>query len=283
MAVFQWTGAIQLGAFITVPVRAKSAVKTEDLSFGMAHVCVAGTPATADTEAVPAVTGNAGYTQDWMCKGCGEKIGRGDTIKVWKGIPVDTDYLASLKAASSKIIVLDGLVPAAQIDPRYYMQSYDVTPEEGGEKAYVLLVKLLERSGRVAVGRAIMQERETIVTLRPRDGILALEVMYWPEDLTRAGRDQAARDAIANVVISDAELKVGDQLVKLLAKDFDPAAYTNAYADRVKAYLTSLEDGTQAPALPATSAPRESIDLLKALEMAVAAAGNTAVPAEQVA
>lgn len=259
MSVFQWKGSIQLGAFVSIPVRAKAAVSTEGISFEMLH----------DS---PECAGNAGFTQDWHCKGCGEKISRSDTRKGWKGTPVDKEYLDSLKAEKSSVIELDGLVPAEQIDPRYYERSYDVTPEEGGEKAYVLLQKLLEQSGRVAIGKAVMRDTEQIVTIRPRDGILALETMYWPADLTRAGRDQAARERIKDIEVSDAELTLGKQLVKMLAKDFEPANYKNVYAERVLAYLKTVEDGTVAPPAPKPVAPSGGMDLMKALEAALAAA-----------
>jgi DNA end-binding protein Ku len=261
MSVFQWKGSIQLGAFIAIPVQAKAAVKTEDIAFQMLH----------DS---PECAGGAGYTQDWHCKGCGEKISRSDTRKGWQGKPVDKEYLDSLKAEKSSVIELDGLVPAEQIDPRYYETSYDITPAEGGEKAYVLLQKLLERSGRVAVGKAVMRDREQIVTIRPRDGILALETMYWPEDLTRAGRDQAARERIKDVEVSAAELALGDQLVTMLAKDFDPANYQNVYAQRVLDYLKTVEDGTVAPPAPKPVAASGGLDLLAALQAAIAASGK---------
>jgi len=182
MPAFQWGGTIAFGAFVNIPVRAKAAVKTEKIAFNMLH---------AECGLGDGQHGQAGYSQDWGCQGCGEKISRSDTIRGWKGMAVDSDYLATLKAEKSKTIEIDGLVPAEQIDPRYFEASYDVTPEEGGEKAYVLLLRLLERSGRVAIGKAVMGDRENIVTIRPRDGILSMELMFWPEDLTRAGRDQS--------------------------------------------------------------------------------------------
>jgi DNA end-binding protein Ku len=262
MAAFQWRGSLQLGAFISIPVQAKAAVATEGIAFQMLH----------DD---PECSGSAGYTQDWFCKGCGEKIDRSATRKGWKGTAVDKEYLDSLKAEKSGVIDLDGLVPAEQIDPRYFAKSYDITPAEGGEKAYVLLQKLLERSGKVAVGKAVMRDTEEIVTVRPRDGILALEVMFWPADLTRAGRDQAARERIKDVVVSEAELALGDQLVKILAKDFTPESYQNDYAEKVHAYLATVEAGEATPPMPKpVAATGTGIDLMAALQAAIAAAGT---------
>lgn len=273
MAVFQWGGSIQFGPFISIPVRAKAAVKTESLSLNMLH---------------KGCGGAMGYKQDWGCANgadcptatvdpeTGEIVNhltRSDSQKGWKGNFVDEEYLKSLKAERSKVIEIDGLVPADQIDPRYYEASYDVTPEEGGEKAYVLFLRLLERSGKVAIGKAVLSDRENIVTIRPRDGVLAMEVMYWPEDLTRAGRDLLARERIANVTVTEQELSIGDQLVAMMSKDFDPTQYRNAYAERVLEYLKSVEDGTAAPAPVETATPKpQGMDLLAALQASLGAA-----------
>lgn len=272
MSVFQWKGSIQFGAFVTIPVRAKKAVSHEDLSFSMIH---------------EGCGGAMGYTQDWFCKAgedctarhadpeTGEitvdEVGRGDSAKGWHGVAVDEEYLKSLKADKSSVIALDGLVPAAQIDPRFFDSSYDVTPEEGGEKPYVLLQKLLERSGKVAIGTAVMRDREQIVTIRPRDGILSLETCHWPEDLTRAERDKPARERIANVVVTEAELALGDQLVTMLSKQFDPTQYRDVYAERVKAYLDTIEAGTDRPVVVAAKAPEKGMDLLAQLQAAITA------------
>lgn len=263
MAIFQWSGSIQFGAFVSIPVRIKAAVKEETLAFQMLH---------------DGCNGQLGYAQDWYCKAresdaCGapdEVISRSSSVKGWTGKPVDVAQLDALKAAKSKLIDLDGLVPAEQIDPRYYAQSYDVTPEEGGEKSYVLLLKLLERSNRVAIGKAAFGDQESIVTIRPRDGVLALELMYWPEDLTRAGRDAAAREIVAHVKVTEPELQLGDKLVEFMSKDFDPSAYKNEVAENIKAYLKTVEDGEAAPPVPkSVEAAGGGLDLLAALQASI--------------
>lgn len=285
MGVFQWKGSIQFGAFVTIPVRAKKAVAPgESLSLEMLH---------------EGCGGNMGYTQEWYCKAGSEcpaavvdeetgevkfNVSRSDSVKGYHGHLVDEEYLKSLKADKSSVISLDGLVPAEQIDPRYFAESYDVTPEEGGEKAYVLLQKLMERSGKVAIGTAVMRDREQIVTIRPRDGIIAMETMYWPEDLTRAERDKPARERIADVVVTDAELALGDQLVGMLSKDFDPTQYKDVYAERVKAYLDTVDAGEDAPALPvAAKSADKGMDLLAQLQAAITASKESEVAAAKIA
>lgn len=271
MAFFQWQGSVQFGAFVSIPVRVKSAVRPEKLAFTMLHQCEDGT------------YGNAGYSQDWACQKCSTHlVGKADTVRGWKGLPVDDEYLQSLKLEKSKLIELDGLVPADQIDPRYYANSYDVTPEEGGEKAYILLVKVLERSGRVALGTGVFGDQESIVVVRPKDGLLVMELCYWPDDLTRGKGDALAKERTKDVVVSEQELALGDQLAAVMARDFDPSTYRNEVVENMKAYLQSVEDGEAAPVAHTAIQPAGvGLDLMAALTATIAAADAAKAPVKK--
>jgi len=108
----------------------------------------------------------------------------------------------------------------------------------------VLFTRLLERSNRVAIGKVVNGGKEAIVTIRPRDGVLAMDLMWWPDEL-KGNVD--AKAAVAGIEISEPMLKMGDQLVKMMAKDFEPAKYVNEYAVAVAGYLDQLKNGV-APA-----------------------------------
>ena len=51
---------------------------------------------------------------------------------------------------------------------------------EGTLRAYRLLVEVMERSGRVALGRFVMRTKEYLAAVRARDGALALTTMRSP-------------------------------------------------------------------------------------------------------
>ena len=73
--------------------------------------------------------------------------------------------------------------PADQVDPILWNRSYYVEPEPAGARAYVLLRDALDRSGKVAVTKVALRQRESLATLRTRDGLLVLETMLWPDEV----------------------------------------------------------------------------------------------------
>jgi DNA end-binding protein Ku len=223
-----WSGSVRFG-LIQFPIKAKAAVKETKFGFNYHH---------ADEKCLGRLAQD-GY----VCTGCGEKVAKSETVKGYNGIaPVDTAYLESLSFEKNPVMELDGIVPAEQIDPRYYQKSYDVLPDKGGEKPYALFTKLLEESDQVAIGKVVMGGKEFIVTLRPRDEILAMEVMYWPEEL-KSSAD--AKAAIADVEVSESELELGRKLMAQMQTKFDPSKYQNVLAQQVGEYLERLQAGQE--------------------------------------
>lgn len=252
----RWKGSVKFGPLLQFPVIANSAVRETKFAFNQHH----------------AECGGRVRQGKSVCEGCGELLEKDQIVRGYNGVPgVDEEYLDQLKAEKTALLELDGLVPAVQIDPRYYQKSYDVAPDKGGEKAYVLFLRLLERSGRVAIGKVVMSEKEFIVTVRPRDGVLSMEVMYWPEELLASG---SAKAAIDGVEVSEAELAMGDQLVKFLSKDFDPSSYKNEWAAQMAEYLDSFTAGHQPAALPKPRPSSPALSLEEALAQSLAALGG---------
>jgi DNA end-binding protein Ku len=248
---FRWKGAVQFGPLIQFNVTAKSAVKAVEFRFNKHHAECGGRLA------------QGGMT----CTACGQTdVQTDEIVRGYEGVsPVDEDYLEQMQREKSPVLELDGLVPQSQIDPRYFQKSYDVTPDKGSEKPYVLFLRLLEDLQRVAVGKVVMSGKEFIVVFRPHAGILAMEVLYWPEELVAGAEAEAA---IEGVSISKKELALGRQLAEAMATDFDPTAYRNEFAIDMQTYLDGFVNGAQPT--PITSKPRVS-RAAQSLEDALAA------------
>lgn len=250
-----WNGAIRFGPMLQFPVKAKAAVRPTTFAFNMHH----------GQEGCFARLHQGAYVCD-----NGHDVPREEVVKGFNGIaPIDEAYLDSLGYEKNPVMELDGWVPAEQIDPRYYQKSYDVIADKGGERAYVLFLKLLTEAKRVAIGKVVMGGKEYIVTIRPRDGILAMEVMYWPDEI-KSNAD--AKASIASVEVSAAELKMGREMVKFLHKDFDPGAYQNLLALATADYLEAIQAGqAPVPITPKSSAVPMAGSLEDMLKASVAA------------
>lgn len=252
----RFKGSVQLGPLISFPIIAKAAVREEKFSFNRhcaEHGCRTqmGKP---------------------VCIDGGEELEDEQIVRGYGGVAgIDEEYLASLSAVKSPILALDGFVPAEDVEVRFYQKSYDVVPDKGGEKAYRLMLALMEESGKVALGRVVMLDKEYLTVLRPRDGVIAMELLYWPSELLS---NAEAKAAVVSTAVSEQELTLGRQLVTMMSKPFEPEMLTNEYAARVGEYLAAFVEGQTPAEAPAPRLSHKSVmSLADSLTAALAAAG----------
>ena len=69
-----------------------------------------------------------------------------------------------------------------QIDAVQMGKPYYCDPT-GDAKPYVLLRDALENAERVAVVKVALRQRERLAMLRPRDGVLVLQTLLWPDEV----------------------------------------------------------------------------------------------------
>ena len=102
----------------------------------------------------------------------------------------------------------------------------------------------MEESGRAALGRFVLSTKEHLVLLRPTGGMLALETLYYPEDVRiRDQREVAER--LEGVEVSKEELAMAEQLVEGLAKPFKPEEYPNETRAALLEFLEAKAAGEE--------------------------------------
>src|SRR5207244_9586267 len=101
--------------------------------------------------------------------------------------------------------------------------SYYLEPDETGVKPYALLLKVLEKKNVTGVASIAIRNKESLCALRPMDGTLLLETLYYPDEIRE--REMTA----PQVLVNDRELAVASTLVDALAEPFDPSKYTDHY------------------------------------------------------
>jgi DNA end-binding protein Ku len=187
---------------------------------------------------------------------------------------LDPDELRALRPEQTQTIEIEEFVDLAVIDPVYFEKSYHVAPKRGvgAEKPYALLVMAMERAGKVAIGRFVLRTKEYLAAIRPTQGALMLETLFFADEV----RGQAEIENLpVEAPVADRELKVAEQLIALLETDWDPARHRDAYRERV---LDLIRSGAPArvaspePAALAEAAGTRIPDLLEALRRSVEAA-----------
>ncbi|MGC4118794.1 MAG: Ku protein [Myxococcales bacterium] len=182
-------------------------------------------------------------------------------------VPFTEDELKKLEAARTSSLELVEFVPEGSVDFVYQEKAYYLGPDKGGERAYQLLVKALERAGKVAVGRYWTHGKQQLVLLRPyRSKGLLLTYAYYAHEVHPF--DEVELGPVAT--FKDLEMELADKLVEQLSVPaFEPKKYRDEYEERVVAAAKQKIAGQEIHvATEAAEAP--IIDLFEALKRSLA-------------
>ncbi|WP_131784920.1 Ku protein [Protofrankia symbiont of Coriaria ruscifolia] len=258
-----WKGAISFG-LVRIPVRLYSATEDRDVSF---HQVRRWDGSRIRYQRVAAADG-AEVPYSEIAKGY--ELPSGETV-----VLTDDDF-ANLPLPTSHTIDVLEFVPLAQVDPIYFAKSYYVEPDRTGVRSYVLLRDALARSGRVALVKIALRQREQLATLRIRGGVLVLSTMVWPDEVRRPDFPFLGD----KVDVGPQELVMAQTLIETLSDDFDPSPYTDGYRQALQALIDAKASGEKVMAPPVeseTATPTD--DLVAVLAASVAEAHRNRQPA----
>jgi DNA end-binding protein Ku len=291
MAKAVWTGSLSFG-LVNIPVRLYPATEPKDVRFHLTdsqgrrvryrRFVPAEEPAelewsATETEASaapeeaperqpdPATTTRDASPRD--VEVAFEDLMRGYETDDGRVVLMSRDEVEAARPERSRVIEIEDFVALSDIDPVYFEKSYHLAPRPGGEKPYELLLRAMERAGRVGIGRFVLRTKPHLVAIRPTEGVLGLETMFFADEV-RDGRELVSRASGAEV--SDRELQMAEMLIETLNTEWNPAAYADAYREELlrriseKAPIEAVEEPpTKTPALE---------ELMEALKASVEAA-----------
>src|ERR671915_2068106 len=165
-----WSGAISFG-LVSVPVRMFTATSSKELRFHF-----------LDRRDMSPI----GYEK--VSKETGEPVPPGEIIRgfeIEKGqyVPIEDEDLDRLDVELTHSIDICDFVDLDEIDPIYFRKAYYLAPQDGAEKPYRLLVKALEETGKVGIAKVVIRNKEHLAALRPYNGVLVLETMYYADEI----------------------------------------------------------------------------------------------------
>jgi DNA end-binding protein Ku len=151
-----------------------------------------------------------------------------------------------------------------EVDPVYFDASYYLAPDEGGAKAYQLLMSAMQESGYAAIAKLTMHQREHIVVVRPGNKGMMLHTMFYSNEIRAA--ESSSTD---KVEIKEQEKKLAQQLIENLAVPFEPQKYHDSYQDNVRAMIAAKLKGQEVTEV-AQPHMAPVIDLMEALKKSLA-------------
>ena len=248
-----WSGTISFG-LVSIPVRMLTATSSRELRFHFVD--------RRDLEPI-------GY--DKVRKDTGEHVDPDDVVRAFeleqgRFVPIEPEDLDRLDVELTHSVDICDFVCLDEIDPIYFRQAYYLVPQEGGEKPYQLLVRALDETGRVGIAKVVIRNKQQhLACLRPWEGVLVLETMYYAEEVRRPA--EVAGEAAAGDGLRKAEVEMAKSLVENLSAEFDPERYDDTYRSELLELIRSKAEGTPLPE-PAEEEP-QVVDLMQALRESV--------------
>jgi DNA end-binding protein Ku len=199
-----------------------------------------------------------------------DHIVKGYEISKDQYVVVDPDELEPFIPAATKTVDLEEFVDLDQIDPVYFDAAYYVAPGTN-PKPYVLLARAMEESGKVAIGRFVMRNKQYTAAIRAQDGRLVMSTLAYADEVV----DPSTIDelsALDDIDVSAKEVKMAEALVDSLSADFEPDKYHDQYREQVLGLIEKKSAGEEFEVPAAVAEAPKVVDLMAALEASVAAA-----------
>jgi DNA end-binding protein Ku len=251
-----WSGSLSFG-LVNVPVALFSGVKDTDLHFRQLH--------------------EKDHTPVEIRRFCSEEDVEVPYDEIAHGYETDDDELIVLTDAElataaprrTRTIDIEAFVDLEAVDPIYFDHPYVVVPAgdaEGTQRAYRLLLEVMERTERAALGRFVMRTKEYLALIRVREGRLVLTTLLWHDEVrpakgipTPTKRDKPAKKEVDQAV----------GLIEALSCDWEPSRYADSFQKRLRKIIRDKSKGKTIEVPDEEKPPAPVPDLMAALEQSL--------------
>jgi DNA end-binding protein Ku len=215
----------------------------------------------------------------------GQELQRRDLVKGYEFkkdhyLLLKDEDLDSVKVESSSVMTVEKFVDTDSIDPMYYDSGYYVAPDgKAGADVYAVLREAIAKTGKTALARVVISQRERTIALRPMgDGLIA-HTLYEERDINSP---QDLFEDAANATTDPEMVALATQLIQRQAGRYDPADLEDRYETRLRAMIDAKLKGegfdqTDLPQVRASNV----VDLMAALKKSLGQVpAETAAPAK---
>lgn len=252
-----WKGTVSFG-LVAIPVHLYAATENKTPAFRQVHASDGG---------------RIHYRR--TCSVDGAEVAYADLAKGYETadgqmVVLSEADLAQVPVPTTKTVDVLEFVPLESIDPIYFDKSYYLEPQRAGFKPYVLLREALGKSGRVAIAKIALRNRDSLAVLRVYADVLVLSTMLWPDEVRTPDFEFRAQDPPQ---IRPQELDMAASLIDSMADEvFDPSKYTDGYRAALEDLIAAKLAGDEVRAPTETNTESAVADLMQALAASVDAA-----------
>ncbi|QQP97129.1 Ku protein [Lysobacter enzymogenes] len=215
-----WTGTISFG-LLNIPVKLMTGERRVDLHFRM-----------LDSR------NKAPIRYERVNEETGEEVPWKEIVKAFeydKGsyVVLESSDIAAAAPDNNETVDIDAFVDAAAIGSEYYEKPYVLEPGKKAEKGYVLLREVLEKTGKVGIGRVVIRTREYLAAVAPRGDALILLILRYAQELVDPDDYKLPVGGLAKWKISAREVEMAQQLIESMSSAWKPESYKDDFRDRL--------------------------------------------------
>jgi len=215
-----WTGTISFG-LLNIPVKLMSGERRVDLHFRM-----------LDSR------NKAPIRYERVNEETGEEVPWKEIVKAFeydKGsyVVLESSDIAAAAPDNNETVDIDAFVDAASIGSEYFEKPYVLEPGKKAEKGYVLLREVLEKTGKVGIGRVVIRTREYLAAVAPRGDALMLLILRYAQELVDPDDYKLPVGGLAKWKISAREVEMAQQLIDSMSSPWKPESYKDDFRDRL--------------------------------------------------
>ena len=212
-----------------------------------------------------------------------EELQRRDLVKGYEFrkdqyLMLTDDDFDSVRVESSAVIAIEKFVEVDSIDPIYYASSYYLAQDgDAGRDVYAVLHQAIAETGRVALARVVIGQRERTIAVRSMPGGLVAHTLDEQRDINEA-RTIFGDSAEAK---TDPEMvQLARQLIDRQTSKYDPSDLEDRYETRLRAMIDAKLKGEGIDLTEPAEPDRSNvIDLMAALKKSLGDAAEAKPPA----
>jgi DNA end-binding protein Ku len=198
-------------------------------------------------------------------------IVKGYEIEKGRYVVVTPEEIQNVRLETTRTLDIERFVGEDDIDRLYWNDPYFLVPDgDMAAEAFTVIREAMETSGKVALGRLVMHQRERLMALEPRDkGILA----YTLRNKREVKEAEEVFGRIPDVKVSPQMVDIASRIIEQQEGPFDPSQFNDRYEDALRALIKEKEKGhtVKAPDQPKEA---EVIDLMEALKRSLGQGGE---------
>lgn len=251
-----WKGHIQF-SLVTIPIRIYNAIDSaQTISFNLLSK-----------------EGHNPVSYEKKDKVTGDVLKNDDIVKGYQYEPgqyviIEPEDLEKVKLKSEKVIEIEGFVDYKEVHPTLFEAPYYLGPDgDVAAKTYGLLSHTLKETGKIAVGKVVLRDRETPVLLSPHEGGMVMYRLRYPHEV----RSMREVPQLKDVKPEKEQLKLAKTLVDSMTVKFTDIEMKDRYYDTLKQIIDAKVSGKEIVSVEAEE-PKKVVDIMSALKASIDAA-----------